>query len=50
MRETVIELTYERAIDDRLTVQPDVQYVINPGWDRALDNALVAGVRLIVTL
>jgi porin len=44
--ETVIELTYARTVADWLTVQPDIQYVINPGWDPALGNALVAGVRL----
>ena len=44
--ETVIELTYARAVAEWLTIQPDVQYVINPGWDPALGNALVAGVRL----
>ena len=44
--ETIIELTYARAVTDWLTVQPDVQYIINPGWDPALGNALVGGVRL----
>ena len=44
--ETVIELTYARAVAEWLTIQPDVQYVINPGWDPSLRNALVAGVRL----
>jgi porin len=48
--ETVIELTYARAIGSRLIIQPDVQYVINPGWDAQLRNALVAGVRLQIEL
>jgi porin len=48
--ETVIEFTYARAIGSRLIVQPDVQYVINPGWDSKLRDALVAGVRLQIAL
>lgn len=48
--ETIIEATYAHAINDRLIVQPDVQYVINPGFDRQLRNALVAGVRLQLRL
>lgn len=44
--ETIIEITYAHAIGDRLMVQPDVQYVINPGFDRSLRNSLSAGVRL----
>lgn len=48
--ETNIELTYAHVINDRLTIQPDVQYVINPGFDPELRNALVAGVRLQVRL
>jgi porin len=39
--ETSIELTYRTPITDWLTLQPDLQYVINPGVDPALDNALV---------
>jgi porin len=48
--ETTIELTYSRSVRPRLVVQPDVQYIINPGWDRRLRNALVAGVRLQISL
>nr|WP_294169575.1 carbohydrate porin [uncultured Sphingomonas sp.] len=48
--ETVVELTYSRTVTDWLTVQPDLQYVINPGWDPGLGNALVAGVRLHLAL
>lgn len=40
-QETSIELTYRTPITDWLTLQPDIQYVINPGTDPALDNALV---------
>ncbi|HEX7851621.1 MAG TPA: carbohydrate porin [Sphingomonas sp.] len=44
--ETAIELTWARRVADWLIVQPDLQYVINPGWDRAAKDALVAGVRM----
>ena len=32
-----------------LEVQPDLQYVVHPGTDPALDDALVAGVRLEIS-
>jgi porin len=48
--ETVIEGTYQAVVRPWLLVQPDVQYVINPGTDPTLGNALVAGVRLVVSL
>ncbi len=46
--ETAIELTYMAIVQPWLTIQPDLQYVINPGMDSSLDNALVAGVRVEV--
>lgn len=48
--ETNFELTWQRRVSERLTLQPDVQYVVNPGWDPALRDALVLGVRLDLTL
>ena len=44
--ETAFELTYRAHIHDRIQIQPDVQYIINPGFDRTLRNALVIGVRM----
>jgi len=44
-RETSIELTYRAPITGWLTLQPDIQYIINPGLDPALDNALVISLR-----
>jgi len=44
--ETVFELTYRAPIAKWLTVQPNVQYVINPGTDPDLRNALALGLRL----
>ncbi len=49
--EAVIELTYQYAVTPGVTLQPDLQYVINPGagmpnaTGTALKNAVVAGVR-----
>ena len=44
--ETVFELSYRAQIRDLIQIQPDIQYIINPGVDRTLENALVIGVRL----
>lgn len=48
--ETTIEFTYSRPVAPWLTVQPDLQYVIDPSWVSSRDNALVAGVRLSFSL
>ncbi|MBU0620960.1 MAG: carbohydrate porin [Gammaproteobacteria bacterium] len=44
--ETVIEFTYRAQLQSWLAVQPDLQYVINPNMDPALENAWVAGMRV----
>lgn len=44
-REVSIEASYRAPITAWLTLQPDVQYVIDPGGDPALDDALVLGLR-----
>ena len=43
--ETAYELTYRIVISDHISVQPDIQYIVNPGTDPALDNAVIVGVR-----
>lgn len=43
--EAAIELTYRAAINDWLTVQPDVQYIVHPGVDPSLADSLVFGMR-----
>jgi porin len=44
--ESIVEWTYQAPVNDHLTVQPDVQYIINPGGgDERLRNALVLGLR-----
>ena len=47
--ETAIELTWRAPITDWLTLQPDVQYIINPGTDPGLDNALTISLRFELT-
>ncbi len=44
--EVVLELTYRTSITPWLAIQPDVQYIINPGTDPTIGNALVVGTRL----
>ncbi|NNE45980.1 MAG: carbohydrate porin [Rhodothermales bacterium] len=44
--ETVIEATYLASVTSWLSVQADLQHVINPGTNPAVSNALVPAVRL----
>ncbi len=44
--ETTTELTYKAVLTGHLTIQPDVQYIRNPGGDGRLKDALVIGTRL----
>lgn len=48
--ETVVELTYRIQMSDRLELQPDLQWIVDPGMDRDADNALVVGLRGIASL
>jgi porin len=47
--ETVLELTYTLALTPWLTVQPDIQYVINPGGRSSVKNAVVIGAQISIT-
>lgn len=47
--EMVIEFTYQAEITPWLIVQPDIQYIINPGGAGDLNNALVIGGRAAIT-
>ena len=47
--EAILEATYNVQANDWLTVQPDFQYIFNPGASQNLPNALVAGIRFNVT-
>lgn len=44
--ETVVELTWRVPINERVAVQPDVQYIVHPGSTRDRDNALALGLRI----
>jgi len=41
--ETSFELTYRAVLTDWLTVQPNIQYIVHPGFDGAVKNDLVFG-------
>lgn len=47
-KETQFELTYADRPLPWLTVQPDLQYTVNPGTDPMLDNAWTGGIRLSI--
>lgn len=44
--ETNIEFTHQIVLDDYASIQPNAQYIINPGFDETLTNSFVAGIRL----
>lgn len=48
--ETTIEWSYRVQVLPWLVLQPDVQYVMNPGMDPEVDNALIAGMRVEINL
>jgi porin len=43
--ESAIELTYRASVNEWLTIQPDVQFIFNPGADAALSDSLAIGLR-----
>ncbi len=44
-REVIVEASYRAPVTDWLTLQPDLQYVINPGGRPSQENALILGLR-----
>ncbi len=46
--ETVLELTHTMPLTPWLTVQPDIQYVINPSGRSSTKNALVIGAQILI--
>jgi porin len=46
--ETVFEFTYHFPVTDNISVQPDIQYIINPGAVPGYDNAFVGLIRLCI--
>jgi len=47
--EMALEVTYQAQINKWLSIQPDLQVIINPGGKQNLDNALVLGGRVSIT-
>ena len=43
--EVAIELTYLAEFWSGFSIQPDIQYIVNPGTDQSLGNALAVGLR-----
>lgn len=47
--ENIVELTYVIQLNQNISIQPDLQYVITPNGDKNIDNALVVGGQLVVS-
>ena len=47
--ESVTEVYYNAQITPWMSISPSVQYVTNPGGDSSISDAVVAGVRALVT-
>jgi len=47
--ETSIEATYRLAATETFALQPDVQYIVHPAGAPRLPNALVFGLRVVLT-
>ena len=47
-REIALEATYAAEAAPWLSIQPNAQYIINPGMNRDLDNAFLLGIRLAI--
>jgi porin len=47
--EMALEVTYQAQITKWLSIQPDLQVILNPGGNQDLNNALVIGGRVSIT-
>ncbi|MBV9658916.1 MAG: carbohydrate porin [Verrucomicrobia bacterium] len=47
--ENVLEITYQGNVTPWMQLQPDLQYIAHPGGSGAFGNALVLGLRSVVT-
>lgn len=47
--ETSFEFSYQIKVHDTLALQPDLQYVVHPSADAHVSNALVLGLRVVLT-
>jgi porin len=46
--EEVMELTYEAVLNEHVSLQPDIQFIFNPGAVKRVTTAIVGGLRLTV--
>ena len=47
--ETIFELVYKLQLTPSVILRPDLQFVVNPGGDPTLDDALVGMLRMEIT-
>ena len=47
--ETAIELTYYIPLTNNIAIQPDLQYIVNPGTTTRIDNAFTGFLRFYIT-
>jgi porin len=47
--ETVIEANYQIALTGGIVLTPDLQYVVRPGGDRSIKNALLLGAQVTIS-
>ena len=45
-KETTVEVSWRVPVSERIALQPDLQYVINPGSSPDVDDALAVGLRV----
>jgi porin len=48
--EIVLELTYQYELAPHLIVQPDLQYIVQPGGTGHIPDAFVLGVQIAINL
>jgi porin len=48
-RENILEVSYLANLNDWFSVQPDLQYIINPGGTGTTPNAIAAGIRFNIS-
>ncbi len=48
--EIALELSYRAQINKWFSMQPDLQYIINPGFNHSLKDALIMGARIEISL
>lgn len=49
-QETDWEVTYRAQVTPWLAIQPNLQYFVNPGMDKSIDNAWIVGARVEVEM